>query len=118
MSDSLNIKFGTKELMFLILLVSAIFFFINYELVGLRLFVGAFLLYFLPFYIFLDSFDLALEEKLIFSFFIGLGIVSLLVLYLTKIIGSIRISIIVSFIILMGSSLIFRKWYRKKYTKK
>ncbi|MFH1827825.1 MAG: hypothetical protein ABH824_01050 [Nanoarchaeota archaeon] len=117
MSDNLKLKFGMKELIILILLISSIFFFINYKMTGLRLFIGSFLLFFLPFYIFLDSFDLPIEEKLIFSFFIGLGIVSILVFYLTKIFGSIRISLIIGFIVLMAGSLIFRYYYKKKNIK-
>lgn len=117
-SEKLKIKFGTKELIILVLLISAIFFFWAYRWTGIRLFVGIILLYILPFYIFLDSFDLTLEEKLIFSFFIGLGMVSLTVYYLTKILISLRVSIIVCFLLLLISSLVFRYFYKKRKDKK
>jgi hypothetical protein len=113
MSETLKIKLGTKELTILILIIALAFFYFNYSWTGLRLLIGPLLLFFVPFYIFLDSFNLPTEEKLIFPFFIGIGIVPLLVFYLTKILVSLRISILVTFILLIIGSLIFRKFYKK-----
>lgn len=114
MSGKLKIKLGSKEMVILILIVSLSFFYFSYSWIGLRLFIGSLLMFFAPFYIILDSFDLAIEEKLIFSFFIGIGIVPLLVFYLTKVLVSLRFSIFVCFILLIVTSLVFRKLYNKK----
>ena len=85
MSDKTKLKIGTRELVSLILIFSIVFFYFNYSWIGVRLIIGSLLLFFIPFYIFLDSFDLTIGEKLIFSFFIGLGIVPLVVYYFSKI---------------------------------
>lgn len=114
MPEEIKLKIGTKEIAIIIIVIAAVFFFVIYSWIGLRLFFGILLLFFLPFYIILDSFELKLEEKLIFSFFIGLGIVSLVVYYFSKILVSFRLSILACFIFLMAGSIIFRKFYKKK----
>lgn len=113
MSEKLKMRLGIKELTILILIVSFAFFYFTYNWIGLRLFIGSLLLFFVPFYIFLDSFDLAVEEKLIFSFFIGIGVVPVLVFYFTRILVSLRLSMLVCFILLIIGSLVFRKFYKK-----
>lgn len=110
-------KFGIKELVILVLAVSFAFFYFSYSWTGVRLFAGALLLFFVPFYLFLDSFDLALGEKLIFSFFIGLGIVPLIVYYLSRILISLRVSLFACFVILILGSFLFRRFYKKKVKK-
>lgn len=70
MSEELNMNLGTKWMVISILAVSLAFFYFTYNLTGLRLFVGSVLLFFVPFYIILDSFELSIEEKLIFPFFL------------------------------------------------
>ena len=114
MQEENKIKFGTKELIILILIVSCVFFYLNYSFTGLRLFAGSLLLFFVPFYVFLDSFDITTGEKLIFSFFIGIGMVPLFVYYLSRFLVSLRISILVCFVILVLGSFLFRKFYKHK----
>jgi len=114
MSETNKMKFGIKELIILILIASLVFFFLNYSWIGVRLCIGILLLYFIPFYIFLDSFNLAIEEKLIFSFFISIGLIPLIVYYISRLLVSVRLSILVSFLILIVGSFIFRKFYKGK----
>jgi hypothetical protein len=114
MSEPIKIKLGIRELIVLTLITGLIFFYFNYSWIGIRLYAMILLLYFLPFYIFLDSFELSLGEKLIFSFFIGLGIVPLLTYYITKLLASFRWSIAVTFVILTVSSFFFRKYHRQR----
>ena len=117
MSDRTRIKIGIKELIILILIISLAFFYFNYSWTGTRLLIGALLLFFVPFYLFLDSFDLTIGEKLIFSFFIGIGIVPLIVFYLTRVLVSLRISLFVAFIVLMLGSILFRRFYKMSRNK-
>ena len=117
MSEQTNLKIGIKEMIILILIISLAFFYFNYSWTGVRLIIGSLLLFFIPFYIFLDSFDLTIGEKLIFSFFIGIGIFPLITYYLTRVLVSLRVSIFICFIILMLSSFLFRKFYKGKKKK-
>lgn len=114
MSEEINMKFGNRELIILVLIASAAFFYFTYNTIGLRLFLGSLLLFFIPFYLILDAFDLPVEEKLIFPFFIGLGIVPLTVFYFSKILVSFRLSILVCFVILIVGSILFRIFYKKR----
>ena len=69
---------------------------------GLVGIVGILLLYVLPFYFILDYFELDFEENIILSFFLGLAYYSTLVYYLGFLVGSFRLSMALSYLILIG----------------
>ena len=96
-----------------IIIVILIFFFILFGLTGLKLIIGIGLLYILPFYLILDKFNLEKTEKLIFSFFIGIGIFPSIVYYLGMFFNSLRIAIVVTFVLLLALGLILRKIKKK-----
>lgn len=75
---------------------------------GLKVFLGLIFLFLLPFYIFIDKFDFESDEKLIFSFIISLGIFSAFVYYISFLVNSMKIAIIISTIILYSLALLFR----------
>jgi len=85
-----------------ILIVAAAYVFMILSLPGLRTFLAAMLLFMLPTYLILDRYDFTDGEKLMFSFFIGIGVFSALVYNLSLLIGSIRISMALVFVVLVG----------------
>jgi len=107
------LKLGNKELAIgvigLVLLVS----FILFGFTGVKVFGGTILLFFLPFYLIFDNFDIGLGEKVMFSFFIGVGMFSAFVYYLGIVFNSIRVAIVVSFVVLVGVGLGLKKVWKK-----
>lgn len=92
-----------------VIIAVLLFFFILFSLTGLKLIIGIGLLYILPFYLILDRFDLDKTEKIVFSFFIGIGILPSIVYYLGILFNSIRIAIVVTFVLLILIGLILKK---------
>ena len=90
-----------------------IFFFVLFGITGARLVLGiAFLS--LPFYLIFDSFNLASGEKFVFSTLLGITIFPSLV-YITGLVISFRISIIVIFVILLIISFSVRKFKLRRH---
>lgn len=90
--------------------------FILFGFTGLKTVAGLLVLFILPAYMILDNFDLETGEKLFFSFFIGIGIFPLLVWYANRIVPSLRVSILITAIvvILLGLFLKFKKGKKDK----
>ena len=112
----LEAKFGTKEALIVIGILVALFFFLVFGITGLRTIIGIFLLFSLPFYLILDYFNLDSDEKIIFSFFLGIGFYSALTYYLGLILKSLRVGMLISFVILMGIGILL--FYKKKRKQK
>lgn len=104
-----------KKLIFpaIILVLIAVFFSIIFGLMGLRLVLGIFFIFMLPVYIILNNFDLNPEEKLIFSFFLGIGVFPSIV-YLLGLVISFRISIAITFVLLVLIGFALKKSKQKK----
>lgn len=96
-----------------VIIAILLFFFILFKLTGLKLIIGIGLFYILPFYLILDRFDLDKTEKLVFSFFIGIGIFPAIVYYLGILFNSIRIAIVITFVLLLIIGLLLRKFKKK-----
>jgi len=79
---------------------------------GMMAVLGIILLFIIPIYFILDNFDLGQDEKLIFSFFLGVGIFPSFVYWIGLFI-SFRLSILISFVLLIVVGVLVRK-YRKK----
>lgn len=104
-----------------ILVIIFLFFGFVYGIIGIRLIIGIFVLYFTPFYFILRNFDLGIEEKILFSLFIGIGVVPIMIYYVSRIVGSLRSSIITSFVLIIliaiGINIYTKKYKNKKETK-
>jgi len=94
----------------MLLFAVAIFFLAVFGITGLKVFLAVGILYFMPLHLILDNFDLDESEKLVFSFFLSLGIVPSLVYYLGFIFSSLKIAIVVTFLLLMGTSFVLGKF--------
>lgn len=79
---------------------------------GMMTILGIMLLFMLPTYLILNNFDLEEDEKIIFSFFIGIGIFPAIVYWLGMLI-SFRIAIFVAFVLFIATSFIIKKFKKK-----
>ena len=78
---------------------------------GMMAVVGIVLLFMLPIYLILNNFELEQDEKIIFSFFIGVGIFPSITYWLGLLI-SFRIAILITFVMLLITAILvinFRK---------
>ena len=89
-----------------------VFFYFILGFSGMMAALGIILLFIVPFYLILDNFDLSQDEKIVFSFFIGVGIFPAIVYWLGIII-SFRIAIFITFILLVVVGLMVRKFYKR-----
>ena len=90
------------------------FFYFILGLDGMMSVLGIFLLFIAPMYLILDKFGLEQDEKLVFSFFIGVGILPSLAYWIGLFI-SFKIAILVSFIILIITGFLIRPYRGKKH---
>ncbi|MBS3097347.1 hypothetical protein J4209_00975 [Candidatus Woesearchaeota archaeon] len=113
--DKLKIKNNDILVGVLIAILIALFLFLLFGLTGIRV-AFAILLMTLPFYLILNNFELTILEKILFSFFIGLGIFSTLVYGLALVVNSIRLAIAIAFILLIVIGFGIRHKKKKKKT--
>jgi uncharacterized membrane protein len=90
-----------------------IFAFAMFNIVGLRVVAGMLLIFFLPFYLVIRNLKIDDDEKIVFSFFLGLGLFGLLVMYLNKLIPSMRLTMAVVFVALCVLGIVLG-FYRKR----
>lgn len=98
------------------LIVVIFFVFYLFGGTGVRTILGMLLVFFIPFYLILNNFDLEQDEKVFFSFFIGLALYTVLVWYVNRVIPSMRISMLVTFLLLVFIGLML-KYLKKKKSK-
>ena len=96
----------------IIVAVILVFFYFILGFSGMMAALGIILLFIVPFYLILDNFNLGQDEKIIFSFFIGVGIFPAIVYWLGMII-SFRLAILITFAVLIVVGYLVRK-VRKK----
>ena len=84
----------------IILIAAMAFFYFILGLAGMVSVLGIFLLFIAPMHLILDNFELSRDEKTIFSFFIGVGILPSLAYWIGLLI-SFKIAILASFIVLI-----------------
>src|SRR3989338_10083886 len=96
---------GKYKITGIILVAVLLFFYFMLGLDGMMSVFGIFLLFIVPMYIILDMFDLEQDEKLVFSFFIGAGILPSLVYWIGLFI-SFKIAILAGFIVLIATGLV------------
>ena len=104
----------TEDLGFIGIIMFAVlaFFYFILGFSGMMAVLGIVLLFIVPFYLILDNFDLGQDEKLVFSFFVGVGIFPAITYWMGMII-SFRISIFVTFIILIAVGFVMKKYWKK-----
>ena len=76
--------------------------------------LGIILIFILPTYFILNNFNLDNDEKIVFSFFISVGVFPSIVYWLGTII-SFKISILITFILFLISGLLIKKYYKKAH---
>lgn len=101
-------ELDTKNTAIIMLVMIGIFSFILLGMTGFRTIIGILFLFFVPLYLILNKASLAFGEKLIFSFFLGIGFFPSVVYYLGLFIG-VRKAIIVTFIIFLITGVIINK---------
>ena len=108
-------KLPDKENMILIGILAAIilaFFFYILGASGLMSALGIILIFILPTYFILNNFKIDDDEKIVFSFFIGAGIFPSIAYWLGTLI-SFKISIFITFLILLAVGFLVRTLLRK-----
>ncbi len=106
-----KLKITTRNLVIICTAIIFLFSFFLFGLTGLRT-IGTIFGMFLPAYLIMSNFDIEEEEKVFFSFFIGLTIFPLLVWYMNIFIASLTVSIIITFILLSAVGLFLK--YKNK----
>ena len=96
----------------MVVVILAFFYFIL-GFSGMMAVLGIILLFIVPIYFILDNFDLGQDEKLIFSFFLGVGIFPSITYWLGLFI-SFRLSIFISFVVLIVVGFVVRKYTQIK----
>jgi len=109
---NLKLKLDNKTTTAIILILIALFSFIFFGFIGFRTIFGILLVFFLPTYLILDNFDLQTSEKLIFAFFLGVGLFSAIVYMLGTII-SFKLSIAITFVLVIALSFLLKKVKKK-----
>ena len=92
----------------IITLVILVFFYLILGFSGMMAALGIMLLFILPTYLILDNFELGQDEKIVFSFFLGVGIFPVLTYWLGLFI-SFRVAILVTFVVLAAIAFLVKK---------
>jgi len=96
----------------IIIVIILLFFYFILGFSGMMAALGIILLFIVPIYLILDVFDLGQDEKIVFSFFLGVGIFPSLVYWPATII-SFKLSVFISFIVLLVVAYLVRKFHKK-----
>ena len=93
-------------------IIVLIFFYAILGFSGMMSILGIALIFIAPTYLIFNNFELDTDEKIVFSFFIGVGIFPSIAYWLGTII-SFRLSIFITFGLLIGIGFIIKKFYKK-----
>ncbi|MFH1052974.1 MAG: hypothetical protein V1740_01020 [Candidatus Woesearchaeota archaeon] len=94
-------------------LIIAVFSLAIFGLTGLLTIIIIFLFFILPFYLILRKTNLQRDEKIFLPFFIGIGLFSTIAYYLAFPLNSIKISAVVTFILLIIIGLVLNYYLKK-----
>ncbi|MFH0979306.1 MAG: hypothetical protein V1837_08485 [Candidatus Woesearchaeota archaeon] len=83
---------------------------------GIMTVLGMLILYFVPAYIVLRNLDLDNLELLVFSFFLGFGLFPIITYYINKLVGSLRVSVFLTFVVIVAVGVIIRVTKKKTKT--
>ncbi len=110
----MKIRLDDKVTIGIILVLIALFSFIFLGFTGFKVIFGMLLVFFLPFYLILDNFDISRSEKVVFSFFIGVGIFPAIVYWLGVLI-SFKLAILIAFVLLVIIGVLVKRFKRKRF---
>jgi len=96
----------------IVIIILAFFYFIL-GFSGMMTVLGIILLFIVPVYFILNNFDLKQDEQIVFSFFLGVGIFPAITYWLAIFI-SLRISIFITFILLIVVGISIGKFRKNK----
>lgn len=102
-------KIENLGFMGIIALAILAFFYFILGFSGMMSVLGIMLLFIAPMYIILDNFSLSQDEKLVFSFFTGVGIFPAIAYWMGMLI-SFRLAILVSFAALVAVGILIRRY--------
>ena len=109
----MNLKKNEKPFFGIVILIfTIIFFYIILGVVGSVSILAIVLFFIFPTYMFLNNFKIDADEKIILSFFIGIGIFPSMVYYLGLII-SFKAAIYATFTLMTVLALSFKRFYKK-----
>ena len=97
----------------IIIAVILAFFYFILGFSGMMAVLGIILFFIAPIYFILDNFELGQDEKLIFSFFLGVGIFPSLV-YWPGLFISFRLSSSIAFVVLIVVGSLVRRYWKKE----
>lgn len=80
-----------------------------FGITGIRTLAAVLIFFFLPFYLILRRFQMDGDEKVFFAFFMGIGLFSVIVFYVGRIIPSFRIATAITFVGLMLVPLLLKR---------
>lgn len=107
-------KIGNKEFAIGIAIIIVGFFIVLFGFSGFRIIVGAFLLFYLPYYFMLDKLPLDIWEKGIFALFIGIMSSATLIYILGLLLSSMVIAMYLTFFVVSLLALIVRRKSHQK----
>ncbi|MBI2559293.1 hypothetical protein HYW20_08280 [Candidatus Woesearchaeota archaeon] len=101
----MNLKIENKGFIAITVVIILAFFYLILGFPGMMSALGIILIFMLPAYLILNNFDLEQDEKIIFSFFIGVGIFPSISYWLGMVI-SFRLAILITFILLVAIAVV------------
>lgn len=110
----MRIKFGGRNVAVILVILVALFFTLVFGFTGLKTIIAVLFFFFAPFYLIIDNLNIPLGEKIIFSFFVGVGFFATFVYYLGFVLSSVKTAAIVSFVLLIAASVGIKLVLKKK----
>lgn len=107
-----NIDKGSMLFVGILIAIALALFYIILGFSGMMSLLGITLIFMLPTYLILDNFELETDEKIVFSFFIGVGVFPSIAYWL-GVLMPFRIAILATFIILLIAWLLIKKCLSK-----
>ena len=108
----MNLSKGDAGFIGVILAVALVFFYAILGLSGMVSALGIILIFIVPTYFILDNFELENDEKIIFSFFISVGVFPSIAYWL-GILMSFKLAILITFAILLAAGFLVKKLKKK-----
>ena len=106
------VKLDDKATGIIILILIAIFSLKFLGFAGFKVIFGMLLVFLLPSYLILNNFNLERSEKLIFAFFLGIGLIPAIVYWL-GVFMSFKLAIAVAFILFLAAGFLIKKIKKK-----
>ena len=109
----MKVRLDDRTTIAIILILTALFSFIFLGFTGFKAIFGMLIVFFLPFYLIMDNFELSTGEKIIFSLFIGAGAFPSIAYWMGTLI-SFKLSIAITFVLLMAIAFAVKRFKKPK----